>query len=161
TEGLGGLLYAALTARWPGGDWENLTSAPRAGDGTLLSPRQCRAGIPRMLDAICDRALAAEPHNGPLLNTPEELAAALTEGDGAAEEAAGGAAAANGKRANGSGRVGGRALQHGAAGAAGAVGAGEAASDANGPNGSVGSAGSIGADGQAATGGRHADPEDR
>src|SRR5262249_60862220 len=45
THGLGKLLYAALTAHWPGGDWPSLPPAPEV-DGHPCSPRQARAGGP-------------------------------------------------------------------------------------------------------------------
>ncbi|WP_020574634.1 protein kinase family protein [Actinopolymorpha alba] len=77
--GLGRLLYAALTARWPTGPRSGLDAAPRAADGTLLSPRQCRAGVPRSLDEITERILSDRPRNGASLTTPREIATALTE----------------------------------------------------------------------------------
>lgn len=54
-RGLGGLLYACLTGRWPLPGWHGLP-APTRGDG--LHPRQQRAGISRELDAITARALS-------------------------------------------------------------------------------------------------------
>ncbi|MET9019335.1 protein kinase family protein [Actinopolymorpha sp. NPDC004070] len=77
--GLGRLLYAALTARWPAGPRSGLNAAPRAADGTLLSPRQCRAGVPRPLDEITERILDEQPRHGDPLTTPQQIAAALTE----------------------------------------------------------------------------------
>jgi hypothetical protein len=77
--GIGRLLYAALTARWPAGPRSGLNAAPRAADGTLLSPRQCRAGVPRSLDEITDRILDEHPRHGEPLTTPAQIAAALTE----------------------------------------------------------------------------------
>lgn len=53
---LGGLLYAALVARWPGPDHSVVPEAPRV-HGELCRPRQVRPGIPRPLDALCDRLL--------------------------------------------------------------------------------------------------------
>ncbi|HEY6277617.1 MAG TPA: hypothetical protein VIX86_14920, partial [Streptosporangiaceae bacterium] len=43
TQGLGRLLYAALTACWPGDDWPALPAAPRSADGRPCSPRQVLA----------------------------------------------------------------------------------------------------------------------
>ncbi|MFD2077996.1 putative peptidoglycan lipid II flippase [Actinopolymorpha cephalotaxi] len=77
--GLGRLLYAGLTARWPAGPRSGLNAAPRAADGTLLSPRQCRAGVPRALDEITERILDEHPRHGDPLTTPQQIAAALTE----------------------------------------------------------------------------------
>jgi len=53
---LGALLYAALVARWPGPDDSVVPDAPRA-HGELCRPRQVRPGVPRPLDALCDRLL--------------------------------------------------------------------------------------------------------
>ena len=61
---LGGLLYYALTGRWAGGSTSAVRAAPQA-QGRWLRPRQVRAGIPRVLDGICDVVLnpyAAAPH---------------------------------------------------------------------------------------------------
>jgi hypothetical protein len=77
--GLGRLLYAGLTARWPTGPRSGLSAAPRAADGSLLSPRQCRAGVPRPLDEITERILVEHPRSGSPLTTAREIATALTE----------------------------------------------------------------------------------
>ncbi len=53
---LAALLYAALTGKWPGASQSLLPDAPLE-HGTFLRPRRVRAGIPRVLDAICDQAL--------------------------------------------------------------------------------------------------------
>ena len=45
TQGLGRLLYAALTAYWPGEDAVYLPPAPHV-DGELCTPRQVCAGVP-------------------------------------------------------------------------------------------------------------------
>lgn len=55
TRGLGGLLYAALTGRWPLPGWDGLP-APTRGDG--LHPRKQRGGVSRDLDVITARALS-------------------------------------------------------------------------------------------------------
>jgi hypothetical protein len=80
TRSLGRLLYAALTAHWPGGDWPSLPPAPEA-DGYPLSPRQVRAGVPGGIDEVCRRALPGGPGrpSGPPVDTPAELAAALNQ----------------------------------------------------------------------------------
>lgn len=54
-----GLLYAALTGRWAGVSQSTLPPAPEA-HGTVLRPRRVRAGIPRVLDALCDQVLAPQ-----------------------------------------------------------------------------------------------------
>ena len=59
---LGGLLYAALTGKWPGVSASDLPEAPLE-QGRVLRPRQVRAGIPRPLDALCDEVV--NPYGGP------------------------------------------------------------------------------------------------
>lgn len=51
-----GLLYAALTGRWAGPSRSVVPAAPSQ-HGSVLRPRQVRAGIPRTLDALCDHVL--------------------------------------------------------------------------------------------------------
>jgi len=53
---LGGLLYAALTGRWPGVSTSAVPPAP-VESGRVLRPRQVRAGIPRPLDVLCDEVV--------------------------------------------------------------------------------------------------------
>ena len=72
TLDLGRLLYACLTARWPGGNAAGLPVAPTE-HGRLLRPRQVRAGVPRALDAICDRILAQQSRYGPPITTVGEV----------------------------------------------------------------------------------------
>ena len=59
---LGSLLYACLVNRWPDGDGYGLRAAPREGARTL-TPAQVKAGVPRMLDTLCDRILNPVPRN--------------------------------------------------------------------------------------------------
>jgi hypothetical protein len=54
-RGLGGLLFAALTGRWPLAGWDGL---PRPSRGDGLHPRQARGGISRELDEVTARALS-------------------------------------------------------------------------------------------------------
>jgi hypothetical protein len=61
--GIGAVLYAALTARWPLEAATALPAAPYV-DGHLCSPRQVRAGVPADLDDIACRALAGMPRRG-------------------------------------------------------------------------------------------------
>lgn len=77
TVALGKLLYACLTARWPGGDCPSLPAAPTE-HGQLLRPRQVRAGVPRALDAICERVLSGQPRYGAALTTAAEVKDQLT-----------------------------------------------------------------------------------
>ena len=53
---LGGLLYAGLTGRWAGASRSSVAVAPRE-DGRVLRPRRVRAGVPRLLDRLCDQLL--------------------------------------------------------------------------------------------------------
>lgn len=53
---LGGLLYSALTGKWPGTSPSGVPRAP-VEQGRVLRPRQVRAGIPRPLDALCDEVV--------------------------------------------------------------------------------------------------------
>ena len=60
---LGGLLYFLLTGKWAGPRPVDVPAALRD-HGRWLRPRQVRAGIPRVLDTLCDHVLnpyAAEP----------------------------------------------------------------------------------------------------
>ena len=76
-EGLGRLLYAALTGHWPGELDCGLPAAP-LDDGKVCTPRQVTAGVPGYLDAITCRALLQEPRRGePPLATPADVAEAL------------------------------------------------------------------------------------
>ncbi|MGI8435117.1 MAG: protein kinase family protein [Nocardioidaceae bacterium] len=76
-QDLGRLLYACLTARWPGGEACGLPEAPTE-HGRLLRPRQVRAGVPRALDAVCDRILAEQSRYGPAITTVAEVRAELS-----------------------------------------------------------------------------------
>jgi len=85
---LAGILYASLTGRWPGLAPSAIPPAPYDARGPLR-PRQVRAGVPRMLDAICERVLRKEAHEHLLpLESAYEVLAALTEhlGDVSAAE---------------------------------------------------------------------------
>src|SRR5258707_5466303 len=77
TQGLGQLLYAALTGLWPGPDYPGLPAAPIA-DGQLRRPRQVRAGVPTALDEIAGRALAMPGRDGQTpFTSPSQLAGTL------------------------------------------------------------------------------------
>lgn len=77
TLDVGRLLYACLTARWPGGNVAGLPAAPTE-HGRLLRPRQVRAGVPRSLDAVCDRILGQQSRYGEPIQTVEEIKETLT-----------------------------------------------------------------------------------
>jgi hypothetical protein len=76
---LAALLYAGLVAKWPGTEPSVVPAAPIE-HGHPLRPRQVRAGIPRPLDAICDRVLNPfQPHRQVPMGTAQEVAAALSD----------------------------------------------------------------------------------
>lgn len=79
-QGLGAMLYAALTGHWIGGEGTVLPPAPTGADGRPLVPSQVRAGIPRNLDAIVCRALGL-PGPGPheRFDSPAAFADALAK----------------------------------------------------------------------------------
>jgi serine/threonine protein kinase len=78
TWGLGKLLYAALTAHWPGEGWPALPPAPQSPDGRPCSPRQVRAGVPSAVDDITCQALFQNEHgDGTGMTSPAALAGAL------------------------------------------------------------------------------------
>jgi hypothetical protein len=76
TEGLGKLLYAALTGCWPGPEYPPLPPAPVAG-GEPCSPRQVVAGIPLALSDLTCRAMGLSSGEEHPLTAPGELARAL------------------------------------------------------------------------------------
>ncbi|RYU10228.1 protein kinase family protein [Nocardioides iriomotensis] len=75
---LGALLYAGLVGRWPGTDGSVIPAAP-VEHGRPLRPRQVRAGVPRPLDAICERVLGGNGHGVVPLETAHEVYAALCD----------------------------------------------------------------------------------
>ncbi len=80
--GVGGILYACLTARWPNGSSGGLDAAPLI-DGRLASARQVRPGVPTALDTITDRAIGnAGRHHAVPLRSPFEVASELGAGPG-------------------------------------------------------------------------------
>ena len=90
TRDLGRLLYATLTARWPGGPSGALPAAPTE-HGKVLRPRQVRAGVPRPLDVLCDRILGDPPRSGASITTVDEVKqglSAILVNDGFAEGSA-------------------------------------------------------------------------
>jgi hypothetical protein len=78
TYGLARLLYAGLTAHWPGDEWPGLPPAPVV-DGHPRSPRQVRAGVPAAIDEVACQALYQRaPAGGQPITTPASFASALT-----------------------------------------------------------------------------------
>ena len=88
---LGAILYAALTARWPGEACAGLPAAPMVA-GQLPRPRQVRAGVPVDLDDIAWRAL--HPSVAHPLATPQAVAEALDKLDAPPDLAVAGTCAA-------------------------------------------------------------------
>lgn len=76
---LAGILYAGLTGKWPGASPSTVPSAPTDHHGPLR-PRQVRHGVPRMLDALCERVLrkAGHEHTVPI-GSAVEIVAALND----------------------------------------------------------------------------------
>jgi len=81
TMALARMLYALLTGYWPGDEaTAQLTALPPAPryKGSVCTPRQVRAGVPAMLDAITYRGLCGQAADAPLrAQTPAGLAMAL------------------------------------------------------------------------------------
>jgi putative peptidoglycan lipid II flippase len=80
-HGIGAVLYAALTARWPGETVTALPPAPWADDAPC-HPRQVRAGVPHDLDELTCRALSLPGTRKGGLADPRELARELDAGHG-------------------------------------------------------------------------------
>src|SRR5580704_11686258 len=82
TAALARMLYALLTGFWAGDEATAIPPALRHG-GRIYTPRQVRAGVPGVLDAITCRALQLSPPGAPrpaltpAALTPAGLAAAL------------------------------------------------------------------------------------
>lgn len=77
TQGLGRLLYAALTGCWPGPEYPSLPAAPVAG-GEPCSPRQVVAGIPPVLSDLTCRAMQLRSaETAEHVTSPGELSRAL------------------------------------------------------------------------------------
>ena len=74
TMALGRMLYALLTGCWPGDEATALPAAPRH-NGHVYTPRQVRAGVPGVLDAITCHAL--QLHGTSAVLSPAGLAVAL------------------------------------------------------------------------------------
>jgi serine/threonine kinase PknH len=77
---LAGLLYCALTGKWAGVSRSAVPAAPEV-HGEVLRPRRVRAGIPRMLDALCDQVLNPEhaPSSGRVDYTARRIAEMLQD----------------------------------------------------------------------------------
>jgi hypothetical protein len=76
--GLGALLYASLTGRWPLGPGRGLPPAEQDSGGACRSPRQLRAGVPRELDALAMAALGRAAGT-PTAERPQPTAAQMAD----------------------------------------------------------------------------------
>ncbi len=83
-HGIGSILYACLTARWPGGEVEGVPGAPVVGEHTP-PPSRILADVPEALDDFCARTVlgVAAPKGRPPLagagQAREVLGASLTD----------------------------------------------------------------------------------
>lgn len=81
-QGLGNLLYAALTGYWPGGPQSGLPGAPQGPMGPY-PPGQLRQGVSEPLATITTRAalpqLVGQMVPGPPITSPAEFCAAMAE----------------------------------------------------------------------------------
>jgi hypothetical protein len=73
---LGRMLYALLTGFWPGDEPTAIPAAPRH-RGRVYAPRQVRAGVPGVLNAITCTALQLPTSGRRQALTPAGLAMAL------------------------------------------------------------------------------------
>lgn len=76
------VLYAALTGKWAGRSSSRLPAAP-TDHGRPLRPRQVRAGVPRVLDDLCDRVLCHPADSGPVPTDEQHGVLASYVGDAA------------------------------------------------------------------------------
>ena len=83
-NGIGSILYACLTARWPDGDVEGIPGAPEVG-GHTPPPSRILADVPESLDDLCARTVIpiVPPRGRPRLASAararEALGASLTD----------------------------------------------------------------------------------
>ncbi|HYN57171.1 MAG TPA: protein kinase family protein [Motilibacterales bacterium] len=83
-HGIGSILYACLTARWPDGDVEGIPGAPEVG-GHTPPPSRLLADVPESLDDLCARTVipVVPPRGRPRLTSAgqarEALGASLTD----------------------------------------------------------------------------------
>ncbi len=79
TTALAFLLYATLTARWPGDPHVSALPAAPVIEGHLRTPRQVRGGVPSDIDSVVASALGdpQAPRAAPRIGSPAAFAAAL------------------------------------------------------------------------------------
>ena len=77
-QGLGRLLYAALTAHWPDGDLYGLRAAPLV-SSLPYQPNQIRSDVPERLNEIVCRSAFQAPLRGGPMGSAREIAEALAD----------------------------------------------------------------------------------
>ena len=75
--GVGSLLYAMLTGRWPLGLVDGMSPAPRVGE-RLLPPSQVVADVPSGIDDICMRAIGPQVAGDDRIDPYPDMAAVVT-----------------------------------------------------------------------------------
>lgn len=75
--GVGSLLYAMLTGRWPLGLVDGMSPAPRVGE-RLLPPSQVVADVPSGIDDICMRAIGPQVAGDERIDAYPDMAAVVT-----------------------------------------------------------------------------------
>ena len=75
--GVGSLLYAMLTGRWPLGLVDGMSPAPRVGE-RLLPPSQVVADVPSGIDDICMRAIGPQVAGDERIDPYPDMAAVVT-----------------------------------------------------------------------------------
>lgn len=75
--GVGSLLYAMLTGRWPLGLVDGMSPAPRVGE-RLLPPSQVVADVPSGIDDICMRAIGPQVAGDDRVDPYPDMAAVAT-----------------------------------------------------------------------------------
>lgn len=78
-RGLGRLLYAGLTARWPGPPGVDLPAAPAGPEGAPLRPSQVRPGVPARFDELALRAAFQAPLGPGPAPSAQHVAEALAD----------------------------------------------------------------------------------
>ena len=77
-NGVGGLLYACVTGRWPYGSLSGVAAAPHMG-GSVPLPSRVTPSVPSLVDSLCARSVAGiqAPKDSVRFATMAELSSAL------------------------------------------------------------------------------------
>ncbi len=86
-NGVGGLLYACVTGRWPYGSLSGVAAAPHMG-GSVPLPSRVTPSVPSLVDGLCARSVAGiqAPKDNVRFTSMAELASALRRSVGSARE---------------------------------------------------------------------------